>query len=91
MTNVQRRQLVSPRCTGPSPLSMHRSACSAGRFCSRCWYSPRAFGKTILDIKPEETITGEHAIATGQEILGDISSQFGIESLLAFHAGRAQT
>jgi Phosphoesterase family len=32
----------------------------------------QGLGKTVPDIKPEDTITGAHAIALGHEILGDI-------------------
>ena len=32
----------------------------------------QGLGKTVPDIKPEDTITGAHAIAIGHEILGDI-------------------
>jgi hypothetical protein len=32
----------------------------------------QGLGKTVSDINPEETITGEHVIAIGHEILGDI-------------------
>ena len=32
----------------------------------------QGLGETVPDLKPEDTITGAHAIAIGHEILGDI-------------------
>ena len=37
-----------------------------------CLAFAQGLGKTVPDIKPEDTITGAHAIAIGHEILGDI-------------------